>query len=141
MADSAVTVTCLVRLPAERVFTLFIEHIDRWWVRDRSHDAIIHFEADRLVEASRDGVQVLATIASVDAPNRIELAWQGPHAQPGDTVEILFEPEAEETRVTVHHQRTALTPSDVAVAVLGLWWGDLLSRLVGGAPPIGTQEG
>ena len=134
MAERAVTVTCLVPVPVERAYTLFVEGIDRWWVRDRTPDAIIRFEGDRLVEATSDGVKVLATISAIEEPDRIELAWDGPHAQPGDTVEIRFEPEATATRVTVSHLRTGLEPSEVASAILGLWWGDLLSRMVGGAP-------
>jgi uncharacterized protein YndB with AHSA1/START domain len=133
MAESAVTVTCLVPVPVERAYALFVEHIDRWWVRDRAPEAIIRFEGDQLVEATSEGAKVLATISAIEEPARIELAWEGPHAQPGDTVEIRFEPEATATRVTVSHLRPALQPNDVAVAVLGLWWGDLLSRLVGGA--------
>jgi uncharacterized protein YndB with AHSA1/START domain len=57
------------------------------------------------------------------------MEWNGPHSQPGDTVIVEFRPESTGTGVTVHHRREGVNPEDVTAAILGLWWGDLLSRL------------
>ncbi len=111
------------------------EGIDRWWVRATSTDTVVRFEGHRLLAASIDGAEGLATVSGWDPPNRIEMDWSGPHSQPGDTVGVDFQPESQGTRVTVRHRRSGVEPGQVISAILGLWWGDLLSRLQHQHPP------
>ena len=131
MPVNEVTVTAIVRLPVEKAFATFTDQIDRWWVRKPfvASDSVVRFEGNRLVAASIDGAELLATVSEWDPPTRIEMEWSGPHAKPGDAVIIEFRPESGGTRVTVLHRRQGLKPEDVTAAILGLWWGDLLSRL------------
>ena len=131
MPVGEVEVTAIVRLPVEQAFAVFTEHIDRWWVRKpfATSDAVVRFEGNRLVAASLDGAEVLATVSEWDPPTRIEMEWSGPHSQSGDAVTIEFRPEPGGTRVTVVHRRDGVKSEDVTAAILGLWWGDLLSRL------------
>ena len=127
-----VVVTSVVALPVERAFSAFTDDIDRWWQRapGRNHDAIVQFERDRLVAVSPVGSEVLATVSSWDPPRRLDLDWNGPHAKPGDSVVVEFDPEPRGTRVTIRHRRRGLAPEAVEAAVVGLWWGDLVSRLI-----------
>ena len=131
MPVGEVTVTTIVGLPVDDAFAIFTEHIDRWWVRKPfvASDAVVRFEGDRLVAATINGAELLATVSKWDPPTRIEMEWNGPHSQPKDTVSVEFRPESDGTRVTVLHRRQGVKPDDVTAAILGLWWGDLLSRL------------
>lgn len=131
------TVTAIVRLPVETAFAAFTEQIDRWWVRKPfgASDTVVRFEGGRLIAASIDGAELLAIVSEWDPPTRIEMEWRGPHAKPGDAVIIEFRPESGGTRVSVLHRRQGLKPADVTAAILGLWWGDLLSRLQDKGPP------
>jgi uncharacterized protein YndB with AHSA1/START domain len=129
MPVDEVTITAIVALPVEEAFTVFTEDIDRWWVRETSTDTVVRFEGDRLVAASIDGAELLATVSEWDPPTRIAMDWNGPHSQPGDMVGVDFHPESDGTRVTVRHRRGGVGPEQVIAAILGLWWGDLLSRL------------
>ena len=129
MPVDEVIVTAIVALPIEEAFTTFTENIDRWWVREPSTDTVVRFEGDRLVAASVNGAEVLATVSEWDPPTRIAMEWNGPHGQPGDTVGVEFHPESDGTRVTVRHYRGGVGPEQAIAAILGLWWGDLLSRL------------
>jgi len=127
-----VVVTSVVALPVEQAFSAFTDEIDRWWQRTPGgdRDAIIQFENGRLVAVSRVGSEVLATVSSWHPPRRLDLDWNGPHAKAGDGVVVEFDPEPRGTRVTIRHQRRGLAPEAVEAAVVGLWWGDLLSRLI-----------
>ena len=132
MPADEVVVTSVVGLPVERAFSTFTSEIDRWWLRAPSHDrdAVVQFESDQLVAISPTGSEVLATVSSWNPPRRLDLAWHGPNAELGDVVVIEFDPEPPGTRVTVRHRRRGLSPESVEAAVVGLWWGDLVSRLV-----------
>lgn len=124
-----ITVTCVVDADPQRAFSLFTDHIDRWWRREPGSYAedAARFESGRLM----DGSEVLAVVSVWDPPRRIELEWHGPHSEPGDRVLISFDPDEGGTRVSVTHRRMGLAPESVATAVIGLWWGDALSRLMG----------
>ncbi|MGQ0849886.1 MAG: nuclear transport factor 2 family protein [Actinomycetota bacterium] len=130
MPAGEVTVTTIVALAPDDAFDLFTEHLDRWWVRAPSMSAgsVVHFEGGRLIAADANGADVLAVVSVWSRPSRIEMQWGGPHAEEGDRVAVEFQPEGEGTRVTVHHLRAGLMPSEAKSAVIGLWWGDLLSR-------------
>ena len=126
-----VVVTAVVGLGLEEAFSAFTEQIDRWWRRGRAKDAeaIVRFEGDHLVSVTPAGASVLATVSAWEAPDRLELDWQGPHSRPGDVVVVEFEPEPGRTRVTVRHRRAGASPAAVETSIVGLWWGDVLQRL------------
>jgi uncharacterized protein YndB with AHSA1/START domain len=131
MPIGEVTVTTLVAVPIDEAFRLFTERIDRWWIRTpgTEADSIVRFEAGRLVATTSRGVEVLANVANWDPPTTVEMDWRGPHSRPGDRVAIEFQSEAGGTRVTVRHHREGVRPEEATAAVLGLWWGGVLSRL------------
>lgn len=122
--------TTVVGLPVEGAFGAFTDHIDRWWSSVDDPRPSVRFDGDRLVAISATGQAVLANVATWQPPDRIGLEWLGPHGQPGDFVMIEFEPEGELTRVTVRRRRSGLAPAAVEAAIVGLWWGDLLQRLM-----------
>ena len=128
MPVDEITVTAIVALPIEEAFTAFTEDIDRWWVREDSTDTVVRFVGDRLVATSISGAKTLATVSEWEPPTRIAMSWNGPHGQPGDTVGVDFQPESHGTRVTVRHCRAGVGPEQAIAAILGLWWGNLLSR-------------
>lgn len=130
MTEDEVAVTCRVDVEPKAAFTVFTEAIDDWWVRRPvlAPDSVVRFEGDRLVAANAAGTDLLATVRSWDPPREIVLDWAGPYGQPDDVVHITFTPESGGTRVTVRHRRTGLRPQDTTATVIGLWWGDLLSR-------------
>ena len=134
MPVGEVVVTTLVPLAPERAFASFTDDIDRWWQRTppQGRDSVIRFERDRLVAVSDAGADVLATVTDWSPPRRLDLDWRGPHAQDGDTVVIEFEPEGDGTRVTIRHRRPGIDPAATVSAIIGLFWGDLLGRLLGG---------
>jgi uncharacterized protein YndB with AHSA1/START domain len=131
MPEGEVIVTCLVAVSLDDAFLIFTQGIDRWWVRipGQVEDTVVRFEGDRLVAATANGTQLLATVAKWSPPVHLEMQWSGPHAHPGDTVTIDFHPEGDATRVTIRHRRSGLRPEETTAAILGLWWGDLLARL------------
>jgi uncharacterized protein YndB with AHSA1/START domain len=124
-------ITCVVAGDPDSAFNAFTGEIDHWWSRgpDRQLGSIVRFEADRLVVATPQGVDILATVTEWDPPHRLQLDWLGPHSREGDTVMVTFEAEETGTRVTVHHRRAGLKPQETDAAIVGLWWGDLLGRL------------
>ena len=132
MPDGEVVVTTLVPVPEEAAFVAFTEQIDRWWDRRDlpSRDAVVRFEADRLVLMTPSGSQTLASVQEWSPPSRLRLAWTGPHSRPGDEVVVEFAAEAGGTRVQVWHRREGLDPSSVSYSVVGLWWAELLSKLI-----------
>ncbi|MGH9892507.1 MAG: SRPBCC domain-containing protein [bacterium] len=128
MPSGEVTVTAIVPLAIDDAFIAFRDDIDRWWGAGRSGATVIRFEGDRLIEASTTGAETLASVSSWEQPTRIEMAWNGPHSEPGDSVVVEFAQEPTGTRVTVRHFRIGVEPAAVTSAIIGLWWGDLLSR-------------
>ncbi|MGH8928542.1 MAG: SRPBCC domain-containing protein [Acidimicrobiia bacterium] len=131
MPAGEVTITTVVGAPVEEAFAAFTEHVDRWWGRERPAETVVRFEGKRLIAVSVDGAELLATVTKWIPPTRLELQWSGPVSLPGDTVIVAFDPEKTGTRVTVRHRRAGIKPEETRSAVIGLWWGDLLSRMQG----------
>jgi uncharacterized protein YndB with AHSA1/START domain len=129
MNEGEVTVTAVVPMTIAAAFDRFTNEIDQWWVREKGRGNVVRFAGTQLVEGSANGVAVLAEVRAWEAPTRIELDWNGPFSQPGDSVLIEFASASGGTRVTIRHRRGGLQAADTMAAVIGLFWGDLLSRL------------
>jgi uncharacterized protein YndB with AHSA1/START domain len=125
-----VVATTRVGLALDDAFRAFTGEVDRWWRRDSTRpDAVVKFEGDRLVSVTTEGVVLLAEVAQWSPPSLMELRWHGPHAELGDVVVVELAPDDRGTRITIRHRRDGLAPADAMASVLGLWWGDALSRL------------
>ena len=129
MANGEVAITAIVPLTVEAAFSSFTKDIDRWWARGSEGGTVVRFEGERLLEVSTNGAVTLATVTASVPPNQLELDWSGPHSEPGDKVVIDFEPAEPGTRVTIRHRRPGIESAGAMSAVIGLWWGDRLSRL------------
>ena len=144
----------LVAVDRETAFRVFTEEIDGWWRRGLKYRAlgqgrgIIHLEpkpAGRLYESfdTPAGPQVFETgrVLSWEPPARLLLEWRGVNFAPDEKteVEVLFEPSASGTLVTVTHRGWSAIGRDHPVRHgqdvagflrrIGLWWGELLSSL------------
>jgi len=133
---------------------VFTEEIDQWWRRGpqyrlsgRSPGALT-FEpraGGRLFEtyetASGPQLMQFGLIKVWDPPTRLVFAWRNANFASGESteVEVLFEPSANGTRVTLHHRgwaslraghpaRHGLEGAAVS-RMIGLWWGELLTSL------------
>lgn len=106
---------------AEDAFSLFTEHIDRWWpveVFSRAADdqygkgvkvERVVFEpraGGRLYEVTSEGVEgVWANVLEYERPARIVLAWKpNDRPEPPTEVEIRFEPDGAGTLVSLEHR-------------------------------------
>jgi hypothetical protein len=133
--------TTRIGLGVDEAFRAFTEQIDRWWRRDPARpDAVVQFHGDRLVSVATDGAHLLAEVAQWSPPSLVELQWRGPYAQPGDVVVVELVPDGAGTRITIRHRRDGLSPGDSDAGVSGLWWGDVLRRLVAAHPSRIGQE-
>ncbi|MGI8518986.1 MAG: SRPBCC domain-containing protein [Acidimicrobiia bacterium] len=128
MPKGEVIVTAVVPHSIDEAFATFTNEIDRWWVRSGKRDTVVRFEGDRLVEASPTGAETLGTVSRSEPPIRIEMDWIGPHSETGDTVVVEFSSEGAGTRVTIRHLRPGIENAGALSAVIGLWWGEILSR-------------
>lgn len=133
MPHREVLATAKIALGTDEAFRAFTQEIDRWWQRDPARpDAIVQFHGNALVSVHPEGTQLLAEVTQWSPPSLLQLRWHGPHAQAGDVVTVGLAPEGTSTRVTIRHRRDGLEPGDAVGAVLGLWWGSVLSRFTAG---------
>ncbi len=139
--------------PAD-AFELFTTGIDTWWrrgVRFRNAGArsgLIHLEPQiggRLFEAfeGKGGEQVVEVgrVLQWEPPHRLVFTWRNVNFTPEQitSVEVMFEPSASGTLVTVVHggwdgiaaEHPVRHGLDVAafLRMMGLWWGDQLASL------------
>lgn len=150
--DQAI-VSVLVHVDREEAFRLFTEEIDAWWrgglkYRIGKRRSVVHLEpklSGRLFESfettASSKVVETGRITHWEPPSRFVLEWRAVNFASGEKteVEVLFEPSASGTLVTVRHRGWAQIRADhparhgqEAVAFLrsmGLWWGNLLSSL------------
>jgi uncharacterized protein YndB with AHSA1/START domain len=135
-------------------FRVFTEEIDQWWRRGlryriaRGGRGILHLEArvgGRLFESfdTPSGSSVVETgrVTVWDPPSRLVFEWRAVNFAPAEKteVEVLFEPSARGTLITLTHRGwSAIRPDHPArhgleiaafVRMIGLWWGDLMSSL------------
>jgi uncharacterized protein YndB with AHSA1/START domain len=144
----------LVAVPPAFAFRAFTEEIDQWWRRGLRYRVsgkgrgILHLEGGvggRLYESieSKSGTRVVETgrVTAWEPPRRLVLEWRNVNfrADEKTEVEVIFEPSASGTLVTVTHSGfSALRPDHPArhglpvpefIRMIGLWWGDLLTSL------------
>ena len=116
----AVTHSVLVPLQPDAAFELFTDRFSEWWPKDSHHildspatDALLEPRAGgRWYERSETGEECdWGSVLEFDRPNRILLAWHltpewkyDPDPASATEVEITFEAEQDQTRVTLEHR-------------------------------------
>jgi uncharacterized protein YndB with AHSA1/START domain len=135
-------------------FTVFTEETDLWWRRGPQFriggatPGTIAFEprpGGRLFESydttEGERVREIGTILAWEPPTRLVFEWRNANFAPAEKteVEVRFEPARRGTRVTIEHRGwAALRPDHPArhglevpafVAMIGMWWSDLLTGL------------
>jgi uncharacterized protein YndB with AHSA1/START domain len=155
IASDQARVTVSVAVPPGQAFRIFTEEIDLWWRRgpkyrhlggERALIAIEPFEGGRVFESlggPGDGgpVQEIGRVLAWQPPRRLLFEWRNATFAPAERteVEVVFEPAARGTRVTVTHRGwAALRPDHPArhgqataafIRGLGLRWGEQLGAL------------
>jgi uncharacterized protein YndB with AHSA1/START domain len=106
-----ITKSVVLRCGPERAFELFTQQAGAWWPAERRHSkdaaSSIHLEASgRFYERAADGSEIEIGVVRAFEPNRrLLLDWfPGTGSEHPTHVEVLFEPEAQATRVTVIHR-------------------------------------
>ena len=104
-----------VLLPCDRdaAFALFTTRISEWWPPERRHtrdprSTIVLSPDGPFVERDAAGNEVpLGLVRAWEAPARLLLDWYpGTDAEHPTSVEVLFVPEGDSTRVEVRHDDT-----------------------------------
>lgn len=102
--------TVTLRCPPERAFSVFTEQAGVWWPPDRRHtrdasSAILMEATGRFFERARDGSEVeLGVVREFEPPHRLVLDWYpGTGASSPTRVEVAFDADGNDTRVTVTH--------------------------------------
>ncbi len=161
LRGDAAQVSVLVRVPPAEAFRVFTEEIDVWWRRgvryrigkDRS---VVHLEpklGGRLFEsfhtAAGEKVKETGRVTCFEPPSRLVLTWRAVNFAPDEQteVEVLFEPSASGTLVTVCHRGWSRLRADHPVrhgqearaflASMANWWGGLMTTLRERAEPEG----
>lgn len=103
----------VVKADPARAFTRFTREIQSWWPL-ASH-SVFGGEAESLVFEERVGGRILerapggrecswGTVLEYDPPRRVVFTWHpGREAPTAQTVELVFAPEGDRTRVTLTH--------------------------------------
>jgi uncharacterized protein YndB with AHSA1/START domain len=148
-----------VRVAQAEAFRIFTEEIDQWWRRGLRYrvggkGGILHLEprvGGRLFESfdTSPAARVVETgrVIAWEPPARLAFEWRAVNFAPLEKteVEVLFEPSAGGTLVTVTHRGWSKIRPDHPVRhrldvgpflrMVGLWWGDLLTSLREHAAP------
>lgn len=154
------SVTISLAVSPTQAFEAFTQDIDLWWRRGprfrnaKGTQGIVCIEpgvGGRVFE-SFDGAagEVVVEIGRTqvwDPPRRLVFAWRFSNFAPTEhtEVEVLFEPSANGTRVTVMHRGWSLVRPDHParhglasaefIRMIGLWWADLLRSLADRSNP------
>lgn len=141
-----------VAVPPDEAFRLFTAEIGLWWRRgprfraapgESGLMAIEPRVGGRVFESwtnatGAEHVQEIGRVLAWEPPRRVLFSWRATNFAPAEhtEVEVLFEPSASGTRVTVTHSGFAALRPDHPVRhgksgadfsrQMGLWWGDLL---------------
>jgi len=148
---SKVYVSLRVRASAERAFQVFVGQIGAWWrpnalfattPRAPGRLAFEPGQGGRLTETLADGkVFEIGRITAWEPPARLVFSWRQASFPPdlATEVEVRFEAQGEETRVSVEHRGFTRVPLGNAArhgfpdALLQMrlaeWWRDLLDAL------------
>ncbi|MEZ4447952.1 MAG: SRPBCC domain-containing protein [Nannocystaceae bacterium] len=143
-----------LKVPPALAFEIFTAEIDQWWRRGlryriaRDGRGILHLEpgvGGRLFESfelhGRTKVIETGRITAWEPPARLCFEWRAVNFKPDEKteVEVEFTATATGTMVTVTHRGwAAIRPDHPArhhleaapfLAMMGRWWGDLLSSL------------
>lgn len=142
-----ISVSSLVAIAPELAFKIFTEEVDAWWRHGRrfrfSIDpaSTLHFEprvGGRLVEVLDEGgtTREHGTIRIWEPPKRLLWVIDNDNYGVPTEVEVRFDPEPPNTRVSITHSGfDAIAPDaparhghvgDPYSAMMGLFWGDLL---------------
>ena len=149
-----VTVSVAVAVEPAVAFEVFTQETDLWWKRGLRYrvagkrPGTLQFEAGvggRLFETfeTDSGVKVFegGRVTAWEPPSRLMFEWRNSNFAPDERteVEVLFEPAAGGTLVTIQHRGWAsLRPDHPArhnlaapafSRMMGLWWGDQLTAL------------
>jgi uncharacterized protein YndB with AHSA1/START domain len=143
----------LVRVAPSEAFRLFTEEIDGWWrgglrYRIGKRRSVVHLEpklGGRLFESFETGagvkVKETGRVTCFEPPTRLVLEWRAVNFAPHESteVEVLFQPSASGTLVTVRHRGWSKIRADhparhaqdapAFLGGLGRWWGDLMTSL------------
>jgi uncharacterized protein YndB with AHSA1/START domain len=148
------TVSVLVAVPPARAFRVFTEEIDQWWRRGLRYRvgrgrSVLHLEGKvggRLYESFETpggGARIFETgqVTVWEPPRRLVFQWRASNFAPAEQteVEVLFQPSASGTLVTVEHRGwSQIRPDHPArhqldvpafIRMMGLWWADLMTSL------------
>jgi uncharacterized protein YndB with AHSA1/START domain len=150
MAGDQVRVTVSVAVLPHEAFEVFTQEIDLWWRRGPKYRhltgerALIAIEPKlhgRVFESIADDgpVHEIGRVLDWQPPHRLVFEWRNANFAPAERteVEVLFEPDASGTRVTVTHRGWAAIrpdhparhrqPVPVFIGELGAWWGSQMS--------------
>lgn len=147
-------VSVRVDVPPEVAFRVFTEEIDQWWRRGLRYRVagarrgIIHLEpgvGGRLFESFEVGAETkifeTGRVTVWEPPSRLVFEWRAVNFAPAEKtdVDVVFEPSASGTLVTVTHRGWSKIRADhparhglevaAFLRVIGTWWGDLMSSM------------
>jgi uncharacterized protein YndB with AHSA1/START domain len=146
-------ISVLVGVPPSEAFRVFTEEIDLWWrtgmrYRIGKQRSVIRLEpgvGGRLFESfdSPSGTRVHegGRVTAWEPPSRLTFEWRAVNFAPSEKteVDVVFEPSASGTLVTVTHRGWSKIRPDHPVRhgqpvpeflrAIGLFWGDLMSTL------------
>jgi uncharacterized protein YndB with AHSA1/START domain len=96
---------------AEEAFQLFTARISEWWphshrpAKDPDSKLVLE-ETGRFSELARDGREIeLGRVLAWQPPHRLALDFYvGTNPAQPTAVEVIFTPESDGTRVTIHHR-------------------------------------
>jgi len=150
--DQAVVSVRVMVEPAE-AFRIFTEEIDRWWrgglkYRIGKQRSVVHLGpklGGRLFESFETSAgpktKQTGSVTCFDPPSRLVLEWRAVNFAPDEKteVEVLFQPSASGTLVTVKHSgwsriradHPARHGADTAkfLSDMGMWWAELMTAL------------
>jgi uncharacterized protein YndB with AHSA1/START domain len=150
--DKAV-VSVLVKVEPAEAFRIFTQEIDGWWrgglkYRIGKQRSVVHLEpklGGRLFESFETSAgpktKQTGSVTCFEPPARLVLEWRAVNFAPDEKtqVEVLFQPSASGTLVTVTHSgwsrirpdHPARHGADTAkfLSDMGMWWADLMTSL------------
>jgi hypothetical protein len=148
------TVSVVVAVEPAVAFDVFTQETDLWWRRGLRYrlagrrPGILSFEGGangRLFESfeTESGTHVyeMGRVIVWDPPSRLVVKWRNANFASDESteLEVLFEPVAGGTRVSVHHRGWAALRSDHPARhglegaafsrMMGFWWADQMTSM------------